>query len=88
MNQSPEVLEKWRLEFEALCYATDISIERTRLDGEYDLVNTESRWRGFMSGRGTVCISLPQEDEYCDSLLNLSKTDVVEAIEAQGYSVK
>lgn len=90
---SPEVIEKWRSEFEQSPINKNILADIKRKQcGEYFNFHTENKWEGFKMGRKSLVIELPPmfislQSDYIDGakqgIANCKKL-----LESQGYRVE
>jgi carbonic anhydrase len=60
-NKSPEILGKWRTDFEMLSQAKSmVPVDFSRYEqGEYKTPYTQATWQGFLMARLSVEIDLP-----------------------------
>lgn len=89
MNDEP--IEQWRKEFHDKSPFHEIYMYMT--DGEYDKMEVESYWQGFLAAkRAQPVVELPSKEYFVDGLEHktIIKKDVIAALTAAGikYTVK
>jgi hypothetical protein len=84
---SPEVIEKWRSEFEIwFCGEDSKTILKKDGAGNYTYIAAYSAWKAFIAGRQSLVIYLPKDDGTIAQ--DAYVIDAAAYIESQGYQVK
>jgi hypothetical protein len=99
---NPEIIEKWRAEFESVAFPARINLHHNRRqifrrseDGVYLYFSMQDRWEGFLMRCQSLQIPLPKVENLASKqcsikeivAFNLGKNICIEDIEAQGYRV-
>lgn len=84
---SPEVIEKWRREFEEHRKVQHIffCLDR-KADDTYESVHTDIAWSYWLAARQSAVIELP-ENNSCYDVVHDAIEEIADAIKAQGYRV-
>lgn len=91
-NTPPEVLEKWRKEFESWAHGDGYCVDKVIATGRYVHAYTAIAWKVWQAARQTAVIELSKPatktDHFDDPVKYWRKSTVVQAIEPQGYRVE